>query len=98
MNRFLSQIAWAAIAVVAALTLGGIALHRGEPINSMWLIVAAASSYLVGYRFYAKWIATRVMVLDNSRATPAEHLRNGQWAPGHEVTYKVDANARVVFR
>jgi len=56
---------------------GGIALRRGEPINSIWLVVAAASTYLVGFRFYAKFIAVRVMALDNRRATPAERLRNG---------------------
>ena len=68
---------WIAVAMVAALCLGVIAIERGEPINSMWLVLAAACSYLVGFRFYAKFIAAKVMVLDNTRATPAERLRNG---------------------
>jgi len=29
------------------------------------------------FRFYGKFIATKVMALDNNRATPAERLRNG---------------------
>jgi len=62
---------------VAAICLGGIALHRGEHILSLWLVLAAVCSYAIGYRFYAKFIAARVMMLNDKRATPAERLRNG---------------------
>jgi carbon starvation protein len=62
---------------VAAICLGGIALHRGEHISSLWLVLAAACSYAIGYRFYAKFISARVMMLNDKRATPAERLRNG---------------------
>src|SRR5215468_884873 len=65
------------MAVIAALCLGGIALNRGEHINSIWLVLAAACSYATGYRFYATFIAARVMTLNDQRATPAERLRNG---------------------
>jgi len=68
---------WAAVAVVAAVCLAGVALYRGEHVNSMWLVLAAAASYATGYRFYAKFIAARVMTLNDQRATPAERLRNG---------------------
>ena len=68
---------WAAVAAVAAVCLGGIAINRGEHINSIWLVLAAACTYAIGYRFYAKFIAARVMTLDDKRATPAERLRNG---------------------
>ena len=68
---------WAAVSLVAAFCLGGIAMHRGESINSLWLVAAAACTYLVGFRFYGKFIAARVMALDDQRATPAERLRNG---------------------
>jgi carbon starvation protein len=66
-----------AVAVGAAICLGAIALQRGEHINSIWLVLAAACSYATGYRFYAKFIAARVMTLNDKRATPAERLRNG---------------------
>ena len=75
--KILARVLWAAVALVAAFCLGGVALFRGEPINSIWLVLAAACSYAVGYRFYAKFIAARVMVLNDQRATPAERLRNG---------------------
>ena len=75
--RVLGKFLWAAVAAVAAVCLGGIAINRGEHINSIWLVLAAACTYAIGYRFYAKFIAARVMTLDDKRATPAERLRNG---------------------
>jgi carbon starvation protein len=74
---FLQRVLWIALACGAAICLGAIALSRGEHINSLWLVAAAACTYLVGYRFYAKFIATRVMALNDRRATPAERLDNG---------------------
>src|SRR4051812_32648399 len=68
---------WAVVAIAAAYALGGIALNRGEPINSLWLVVASSCTYVLGFRFYAKFIAARVMTLNDKRATPAERLRNG---------------------
>ena len=66
------------MAVTAAFCLGAIALNRGEHINSIWLVLAAACSYATGYRFYSRFLAARVLALDDRRATPAERLRDGQ--------------------
>ena len=75
--RLLGTVFWAAVAAGAAVCLGAIAILRGEHINSMWLVLAAACTYSLGYRFYAKFISARVMALNDQRATPAERLRNG---------------------
>jgi carbon starvation protein len=75
--KVLKAIIWIAIACGAALGLGAIALSRGEHINSLWMVLAAACSYLVGYRFYSSFIAARIMTLNDERATPAERLENG---------------------
>ncbi|HLH18343.1 MAG TPA: carbon starvation CstA family protein [Bryobacteraceae bacterium] len=75
--KFLGYVFWAAVAAGAAVCLGAIAILRGEHINSMWLVLAAACTYAIGYRFYAKFISARVMALNDKRATPAERLRNG---------------------
>ena len=75
--RIFQRLIWFAVAAAAALCLGYIATERGEPINSLWLVVAAVCTYLVGFRFYAGFIAAKVMALDDLRATPAERLRNG---------------------
>ena len=77
MRKLLTRLFWAALALLGAFAFAGIAIERGEPVNSFWLVIAAVSIYLVGYRFYASWIAAKVMALDNDRATPAERLRNG---------------------
>src|SRR5580704_176831 len=66
------------LAVIGGFALGGIALYRAEPINSMWIIVASVCVYLLGYRFYAAWIASKVYLVDPTRATPAERLNNGR--------------------
>jgi carbon starvation protein len=76
-KRVLGYLAWGAVAVAAAVCLAGIAIERGEPINSIWLVVAAVSMYALGFRFYGKFIAARVMALNDERATPAERLRDG---------------------
>ncbi len=75
--KLLGPFLWLVIAGVAAFCLGGIAINRGEHISSVWLVLAAACTYAIGYRFYAKFIAARVMALNDKRATPAERLRNG---------------------
>ena len=76
--RILRILIWLAIGVLGALALATIALRRGESINAMWLVVAALCTYALGYRFYSKFIAAKVLVLDAHRATPAEHLENGR--------------------
>src|SRR5438874_5781547 len=69
---------WVAIAALGALALATIALHRGEQINALWLVTAAICTYALGYRFYSKFIAAKVLALDALRATPAERLENGR--------------------
>jgi carbon starvation protein len=68
---------WAAVAVAGAIGWGVLALSRGEEINAVWLLVAALCSYAIAYRFYARFIAGRVLGVNDRRATPAERLENG---------------------
>jgi carbon starvation protein len=67
---------WTAVAVLGAVAWGVLALARGESINAAWLIVAALCSYAIAYRFYSRFIAYRVLGVDDRRATPAERLDN----------------------
>src|ERR1700686_1054191 len=78
MNKSLSMLAWVAIAILGAVAVGVVAVRRGEPINALWLVVAATCCYAVGYRFYSQFIAARILALDALRATPAERLENGR--------------------
>lgn len=70
-NSLLRHIPWLALAVIGACALGVVALRRGEAINALWIVVASVAIYLVAYRYYSLFIATKVMQLDPRRATPA---------------------------
>ena len=73
-----ATLAWIAVAVLGAAAVGGIAIRRGESINSLWFIVAAVCVYAIAYRFYSHFIALKVLMLDATRATPAERLEDGR--------------------
>ena len=66
-----SKLGWALLALLGAFCLGTVALRRGEPINALWIVVAAVSIYLIAYRFYGLFVASKVLQLDPTRATPA---------------------------
>src|SRR5499433_4502198 len=78
MKGITKVLVWIAVGLVGALALATLAWHRGEAINAMWLVVAALCTYALGYRFYSKFIAAKVLTLDAMRATPAERLENGR--------------------
>jgi len=71
-------VVWMAVAFAGTISIATIALRRGEQLSAMWLVVAAVCSYALGYRFYSKFIAAKVLTLDSMRATPAERLENGR--------------------
>src|SRR3954447_23192337 len=72
MNTLAVTLTWIAVAVLGAFAYGTLALHRGEPLNSAYILLAALCSYAIGYRFYSKWVAARVLTLNDRRATPCE--------------------------
>jgi carbon starvation protein len=71
-------ILWLAVAAVGAVALSTVALHRGEPINATWFVLAAACFYMVAYRLYSAFIAAKLLALDDTRATPAERHDDGR--------------------
>src|SRR6476659_6862801 len=71
------SLGWLLVALAGAVSWAVLALHRGETISAAWLVLAAVGTYLIGYRFYSKFLAERVFGLDDRRATPAERLNNG---------------------
>ena len=73
-----SMLVWAAVAVVGAVCWSVLALSRGEEVSALWILFAALSSYAIAYRFYARFIAYRVLRVDDTRATPAEKIDNGR--------------------
>jgi carbon starvation protein len=77
-HRLRSIVIWTAVALVGAIAWGVIALVRDEQISAVWLIAAALGSYAIAYRFYARFIVTKVLEVNDRRATPAEQLDNAR--------------------
>ena len=68
---------WALVGAVGAAALASVAIERGEHVNALWVVVAAVSVYLIAFRYYALYIANRVMRLDPTRPTPAVRHNDG---------------------
>src|SRR5215471_14158672 len=71
------KLLWVAVAVLGAVALGIVALKRGEPVNAMWLVIAALCVYVIGFRFYGLFIANRVLGANAARQTPAYRRNDG---------------------
>jgi carbon starvation protein len=69
---------WSLVALAGALAYVVIAVERQEPISAAWILTAALCTYAVGYRFYSKWLCTKLFMLDDRRATPAEIHEDGK--------------------
>ena len=78
MSNSIKKIVWFCISLLGAFAFSLIALEREESINALWFITAAVCIYMVSYRFYSAWIASKVFVLDEFRQTPAVRLNNGR--------------------
>ncbi|MBV8063851.1 MAG: carbon starvation protein A [Nevskia sp.] len=77
MKSVAGKLGWAALSLLGACCLAVLALHRGESINAMWLVAAALAVFLIGYRFYSRFIADTALRLDPGRATPARRRNDG---------------------
>lgn len=73
----IKHIPWIIMAVIAAVALGVVATVRGEPINALWIVVAAACTFLIAYRYYALYISRTVLGLNPGRPTPAHYRTDG---------------------
>src|SRR5437879_1052643 len=82
-----ASILWAAVAALCAVGFGVVTgiFHPEEKVNGLWLVVAAACFYVLAYRFYGRFLARRVVELDNRRITPAQRLDDGtNFYPAHK--------------
>jgi carbon starvation protein len=86
MRKAASVLFWILVAMAGAYAYLVLTVTRGEPVNSVYLLTAALCTYAVGYRFYSKWIAARVLMLNDHRATPCEvhddgrdYVRTNKW-------------------
>src|SRR3954469_16708333 len=78
MKKAAATLIWFLVALLGAWAYFILARHRQEHLNSAFILIAALCSYAIGYRFYSKWIAARVLALDERRATPCEVHDDGK--------------------
>ncbi len=74
----LRALGWLVVVAAGAIALAMLALVRGETVNAVWFVVAAASVYVVGYRFYSAFLAARIFALDADHPTPAVRINDGR--------------------
>ena len=72
-----TKLLWAGVIGVGTIAFGVVALSRGESVNAAWLVIAAVCIYFVAYRFYALFIARKVLGVDPMRQTPAYRHNDG---------------------
>ena len=72
------KLLWIAVSLLGLLALAVLALSRGEQVSALWIVTAGLCTFAVSYRFYSKWLATKVLVLNNERATPAVAKDDGK--------------------
>src|SRR5882762_8856889 len=85
MGRLLKLFLWIGIGLLGAVAVAVLAFARGEPINALWIVTAGLCATAISYRFYSKWLAAKVLVLDDNRATPALVVNDGKdFVPTHK--------------
>ncbi len=77
MTTTANKLIWAGVVVLGAISFGIVALTRGEPVNAAWLVTAAVCIYFIAYRFYALFIADKVLGTNPARQTPAYRRNDG---------------------
>ena len=65
------KLVWFGVAALGTWAVAILALSRGERISALWIVIAGFCALSISYRFYSKWLATKVLVVNEERATPA---------------------------
>ena len=78
MIRILKFLLWLGIGLLGSAAVAVLAFARGEPVNALWIVTAGLCATAISYRFYSKWLAAKVLVLNDERATPALVVDDGR--------------------
>src|SRR6476660_6535917 len=78
MTKLLGICWWFLVVGLGAYGYATLSFQRGERISSVYVLLAALCTYAIGYRFYSKWIAAKILTLDDRRATPCEVHDDGR--------------------
>ena len=77
-KHFWRVLGWSAVSGLGAASIATLAWSRGEPVNALWMVVAAVCVFAIGYRFHSAWLMAEVLTLDELRATPATVHEDGR--------------------
>src|SRR5436305_12932695 len=72
------KLLWIAVTLLGLGSIAILAMSRGEQINALWIIIAGLCAFAISYRFYSKWLASKVLLLNDERATPALVQNDGK--------------------
>ena len=72
------KLLWIAVTLLGLASIAVLAVSRGEQISALWIVTAGFCAAAISYRFYSKWIATKILVLNDERATPAVVKNDGK--------------------
>src|SRR5438309_1848282 len=72
------KLLWVAVTLLGLASLAVLALSRGEQISALWIVIAGFCAAAISYRFYSKWLASKVLLLNDERATPALVRNDGK--------------------
>jgi carbon starvation protein len=72
------KLLWIAVTLLGLGSIAILGMSRGEQINALWIIIAGLCAFAISYRFYSKWLASNVLLLNDERATPALVQNDGK--------------------
>jgi carbon starvation protein len=72
------KLLWFGVAAFGTGAMAVLALSQGEQISALWIVIAGLCALAISYRFYSKWLATKVLMLNDERATPAVVQNDGK--------------------
>ena len=79
MKKILTTTIWIVLSILFAISFAIVTgiFHPQEKVNALWLVVASACFFIIAYRFYGRFLATKVVALNDSRITPAYRMNDG---------------------
>ena len=80
MMKKLSFLIWIFISILFSFSFAVVTgiFNPQEKVNAIWLIVAAGCFYILAYRFYGAFLASKIATLNDTRITPAYRLNDGK--------------------
>ena len=79
MRNAVKKMIWIIISLIAGVSISVVTgiVNPAEKVNALWIITAAGCFYAIIYRFYASFLAAKVLSLNVGLPTPAHNLKDG---------------------